>query len=115
MNKGELEKLSKSQLINLILQQTQKTIKPIPTPCRSEKEMIRNYNEENIIEPPLAFRDDYKPIPAPRTKRTIEQQPLQLLKMIVDASLYISYLPEYFQKDYRYAVQLTMDMKIMTF
>ena len=31
--------------------------------------------------------------------------------MIVDASLYISYLPKYFQNDYRYTPQLTMEWK----
>ena len=57
MNKAELEKISKSELINLILQQNQKTTKrkPIPTPRRSVKEMIQDY-EENIIKPPLEFR-----------------------------------------------------------
>ena len=60
--------------------------------------MIQDY-EENIIQPPLEFRDDYKPTPASRTKKTIEIQPVQLPKMIVDASLYISYLPKYFKKD----------------
>ena len=45
MNKAELEKLSKLQLINLILQQNKKTIKrkPIPSPCCTVKEMIQDY------------------------------------------------------------------------
>ena len=58
MNKSQLEKLSKSELINLILQQNRKTIKgkPIPTPRHSVKEMIQEY-EDNIIRPPFKFRD----------------------------------------------------------
>ena len=72
--------------------------------------MVKDY-EDNIIELPLEFRDDYKPIPAPRTKKTIKKQPVQMPKMMVDASLYISYLLEYFQKDYRCAPQLTMESK----
>ena len=42
--------------------------KPIPTPRKSVKQMVQDY-EDNIILPPLEFRDDYKPIPKPRTKQ----------------------------------------------
>ena len=89
MNKSSLNKLSKSQLINLLLQQneeikqTQQKIaalqpknvepqpkKPIPTPRKSVKKMVQEY-EDNIILPPLEFRDDYKPIPKPRTKKPV--------------------------------------------
>ena len=42
--------------------------RPIPTPRKSVKQMAQEY-EDNIILPPLEFRDDYKPLP--RTK--IEQ------------------------------------------
>ena len=72
MNKTSLEKLSKSQLIELLLQQNVKPQprKPIPTPCKSVKQMVLDY-EDNIILPPLEFRDDYKPIPKPRTKKPI--------------------------------------------
>ena len=90
MNKRDLEKLSKSQLIKLLLNQkkrkpeiiiaddtkpvptprTYKSRRPIPTPRKSVKQMAKEY-EENIILPPPEFRDNYKPVPAPRTK--IEQ------------------------------------------
>ena len=33
--------------------------------------MVQQY-EDNIISPPPEFRDDYKPIPAPRTKKTLQ-------------------------------------------
>ena len=42
----------------------------IPTPRKSVKQMVQDY-EENIILPPLEFRDDYKPIPKPRTKKPV--------------------------------------------
>ena len=90
MDKRTLKKLSKSQLINLLLKQNieikkslQKNMKqqpknndnvkprrPIPTPRKSVKQMVQDY-EDNIIIPPLEFRDDYKPVPLPRTKKPV--------------------------------------------
>ena len=76
MNKGDLKNLTKTQLINLILKQNAKpipkprTTKPIPLPRKSVKQMVQDY-EENIILPPLEFRDDYKPVPLPRTKKPV--------------------------------------------
>ena len=84
MNKRDLKKLTKKQLIKLLLkQQAQKprngvnehediiqppeqfrdTYKPIPR--KSVKQMVNEH--EDIIQPPEQFRDTYKPIPAPRT------------------------------------------------
>ena len=56
--------------------------RPIPTPRKSVKSMIDAY-ENNIILPPLEFRDDYKPVPAPRTKkpRTVKPVPLPRTKI----------------------------------
>ena len=85
MNKTSLKKLSKSELINLLLKQEKKPKiiieddtkpvparkRPIPTPRKSVKDMVQQY-EDNIISPPPEFRDDYKPIPAPRTKKTLK-------------------------------------------
>ena len=84
MNKASLEKLSKSELINLVLKQHKpKNIivddtkpvpaqkRPIPTPRKSVKDMVQQY-EDNAISPPPQFRDDYKPIPAPRTKKPLQ-------------------------------------------
>ena len=81
MNKTSLKKLSKSELINLLLKQEKKPKiiieddtkpvparkRPIPKPRKSVKDMVQQY-EDNIIIPPPEFRDDYKPIPLPRTK-----------------------------------------------
>ena len=85
MNKTSLKKLSKSELINLLLKQEKKPKiiieddtkpvparkRPIPTPRKSVKDMVQQY-EDNIILPPSEFRDDYKPIPAPRTKKPLQ-------------------------------------------
>ena len=60
MNKSDLKKLSKAELIDLLLKKQQKR-KPIPILRRSVQQMVADY-EQNII------RD--KPIPAPRTKIT---------------------------------------------
>ena len=47
-----------------------RTRKPVTTPRKSVKDMVKDY-EDNIILPPPEFRDDYKPIPAPRTKKPV--------------------------------------------
>ena len=81
MDKTNLENLRKSDLINLILklqksknvvaddaQPSPKTRRPVPTPRKSVKDMVKEY-EDIIILPPPKFRDDHKPIPLPRTKK----------------------------------------------
>ena len=86
MNKGDLKNLTKTQLINLLLKQNNeikvsqqqnakpipkpRTTKPVPLPRKSVKQMVQD-NEDNIILPPLEFRDDYKPVPLPRTKKPV--------------------------------------------
>ena len=64
MSESDLQKLSKDQLIDLLLKQQQK---PLPKPRKSVKQMAQDY-EDNIILPPLEFRDGYKPISAPSKK-----------------------------------------------
>ena len=63
MNKSFLEKLSKSELIELLLQKNEiiddKPRRPVPTPRKSVKDMVKEY-EDNIILPPPQFRDDQK-------------------------------------------------------
>ena len=81
MDEKNLKKLSKSELINLLLKQRKSKIvvvddtkpspkprKPVPTPRKSVKDMVKEY-EDNIISPPPQFRDNHKPIPLPRTKK----------------------------------------------
>ena len=90
MNKRDLKKLTKAQLIKLLLkQQAQKhediiqpippprtgkweNVKPKPVPRKSVKQMVKEY--EDIIQPPEQFRDVYKPIPKPRTDRPPKMQ-----------------------------------------
>ena len=92
MDKASLKKLSKSELIKLLLKQSkdvesnvQENIKrrrPIPTPRRNVKDMVKRY-EENIILPPMQFRDNYKPIPKQRTvKRKPVPTPRTVIKQI---------------------------------
>ena len=85
MDKASLKKLSKSELINLLLKQEKKPKiiivddtkpspklrRPVPTPRKSVKNMVQQY-EDNIISLPPEIRDDYKPIPAPRTKKPLQ-------------------------------------------
>ena len=71
VDKASLKKLSKSQLIKLLLKHEKPAQRrPIPTPRKSVKQMVKQY-EDNIILPPAEFRDNYKPVPAPRTKKPI--------------------------------------------
>ena len=79
MNTRSLSNLTKSQLISLLIKQNleikqllQQNMQqqPVPKPRKSVKQMVQDY-EENIILPPLEFRDDYKPTPKPRTKKPV--------------------------------------------
>ena len=90
MNKTTLQDLTKYQLINLLLKQNLeikklllknmklqpknddniKPKRPIPTPRKSVKQMVQDY-EDNIILPPIPKPRTKKPVPSPRTK--IEQ------------------------------------------
>ena len=103
MNKSELKKLSKSQLIRLLLKhddlltkltskpkpiaKPRSITKPKPEPRKSVKEMVREY-EDNIILPPPEFRDDYKPVPLPRTQKPIPmprtQKPVPMLRTKIE-------------------------------
>ena len=72
MNKSDLEKLSKSQLIQLLLKQDLEmkkfeSRKPIPAPRKSVKQMVQEY-EDNIILPPTPKPRTKKPTPLLRTK-----------------------------------------------
>ena len=60
MEKSSLEKMSKSELIDLLLEQISNK-RPIPAPRKSVKLMAQKY-EENVI----------KPIPKPRTQKSID-------------------------------------------
>ena len=83
MDKASLKKLSKSKLIKLLLKQDKPAPRrPIPTPRKSVKEMVKQY-EDNIIQPPAEFRDNYKPIPTPRTKKNAVKKPVPTPRTII--------------------------------
>ena len=92
MEKKYLKKLTKGQLIELLLKKEKKpkvvivddtkptrptppprtgkweNVKPKPVPRKSVKQMVKEY--EDIIQPP----DGYKPIPKPRTDRPLQMR-----------------------------------------
>ena len=71
MEKKDLKKLTKGQLIKLLMNQRKEptppprtgkweSVKPKPVPCK-------RVNEDLILPSPEQFQDGYKPIPKPRT------------------------------------------------
>ena len=97
MNKRDLKKLTKAQLIRLLLkQQAQK-------PSNSAKQMVNDY--EDIIQPPEQFRDTYKPIPPPRTGKweSIKPKPVprKSVKQMVKEYEDIIQPPEQFRDGYK--------------
>ena len=80
MEKKDLKKRTKGQLIKLLMNQRKK---PIPPPRTGKWESVKpkpvppkSVNEDLILPPPEQFQDKYKPIPKPRTER-----PLQIPKI----------------------------------
>ena len=57
--------------------ETEKEYKLIPKSRKTVKQMVQEY-EDNIILPPPQFRDNYKPVPLPRTKKTVPEKPVPL-------------------------------------
>ena len=75
MDKKDLKKLSKSQLIKMLLKRDIVN-KPIP-PQESVKlkpVLRKSVTEDLILPPPEKFQDRYKPIPKPRTDRPLQMQ-----------------------------------------
>ena len=121
MNKRDLKKLTKAQLIKLLLkQQAQKprnsvkhediiqppeqfrdTYKPIPR--KSVKQMVNEH--EDIIQPPEQFRDTYKLIPPPRTGKweSVKPKPVprDSVKQMVKEYEDIIQPPEQFRDTYK--------------
>ena len=88
MDKSFLETLSKSQLINLVLQvNAKKPIKidksvpkprrPVPTQRKSVKSIVQQYEDNIIIPTPRTKKPSEKPVPE---KRTIISQVEKALK-----------------------------------
>ena len=96
MEKKDLKKLTKGQLIKLLFekvsnhedlldndpfkdevaQEPTKHIKPTPPPRTGKWESVscKSVNEDLILPPPEQFQDGYKPIPKPRTDRPLKIQ-----------------------------------------
>ena len=88
MYKQDLTNLTKEQLINLLLKQNKKIqlLKnkletPTPASRKSVRQMAQDY-EDNIIPPPVEFRDDYKPVPKVRTIKRPVPAPRSVKKMV---------------------------------
>ena len=93
MNKRDLKKLTKVQLIKLLFkQQAQK-------PRNSVNE------HEDIIQPPEQLRDTYKPIPPPRTGKweSVKRKPVpcKSVKQMVNEYEGIIQPPEQFRDTYK--------------
>ena len=80
MEKKDLKKLTKGQLIKLLMNQRNK---PTPPPTTGKWESVKpkpvprkSVNGDLILPPPEQFQDGYNPIPKPRTDR-----PLQIPKL----------------------------------
>ena len=66
MNTRSLSKLTKSQLISLLMKKNLEIKKLLLNIMKQQPT-----NEDNIIQPPLEFKDDHKPVPTPRTKKPV--------------------------------------------
>ena len=90
MNKSDLKKLSKSELIKLILQQNTKPVpaprtkrpvpaprtkRPVPTPRKSVKELVDYFERQRLPAPPSEWLQEIeqlnRPVPAPRSKKPV--------------------------------------------
>ena len=96
MNTHALNNLTKSQLINLLLKQNAEikllllqNMKQQPT------------NKDNIIQPPSEFKDDHKPVPAPRTKKPIPAPRKTVKQMVQEYEDNIIQPPLEFRDDYK--------------
>ena len=92
MKENTLSKLSKSQLVNLLMNQSTK-IEKLSSKIKKLSSIINSKNNyENITEPPIEFRDDYKPVPLPR--KSVKQ-------MVQDYEDNIILPPLEFRDDYK--------------
>ena len=116
MNKRDLKKLTKKQLIKLLLKgQAQKPrnsvkhediIQP-PEQFRDTYKRVKQMVNENedIIQPPEQFRDTYKPIPPPRTGKweSLKPKPVprKSVKQMVKVYEDVIQPPEQFRDAYK--------------
>ena len=97
MNKRDLKKLTKAQLIRLLLKQEKN--RQAQKPSNSVKQMVNEY--EDVIQPPEQLRDAYKPIPPLRNGKwkNVKPKPVprKSVKQMVKEYEDISQQPEQFQ------------------
>ena len=74
--------------------------KPIPTPRKSVNQMAQEY-ESSVIQPPPEFRDDYKPIPLPRTKKPIPAPRKSVNQMVQEYESNVIQPPLEYRDDYK--------------
>ena len=74
--------------------------KPSPTPRTSVKQMAQEY-ESSVIQPPPEFRDDYKPVPLPRTKKPIPAPRKSVNQMVQEYESSVIQPPPEFRDDYK--------------
>ena len=109
MEKKDLKKLTKGQLIKLLMNQQKK---PTPPPRTGKWESVKpkpvlqkSVNEDIILPPPEQFRDTYKPIPPPRTGKRESVKPKSVpcksVKQMVKEYEDIIQPPEQFRDGYK--------------
>ena len=74
--------------------------KPIPKPRKSVNQMTQEY-ESSVIQPPLEYRDDYKPIPLPRTKKPIPTPRKSVNHMVQEYESNVIQPPLEYRDDYK--------------
>ena len=111
MDEKNLKKLSKSELLKLLLKQHKSKIvvvddtkpspklrRPVPTPRKSVKDMVQQY-EDNIIIPPPEFRDDTKP--SPKLRRPVPTPRKSVKHMVQQYEDNIIIPPPEFRDDHK--------------
>ena len=109
MEKKDLKKLTKGQLIKLLMNQRKK---PTPPPRTGKWESVKpkpvprkRVNEDTILPPSEQFRNTYKPIPPPRTGKWKSVKPKSVLckcvKQMVKEYEDIIRPPEQFRDGYK--------------
>ena len=101
MCENNLSSLTKQQLIKILLKQSLEMEKLSRKKEKLSRINVRNNYEDNIILPPSEFRDDYKPIPKPRTKKPIPFPRRNVKKMVQDYEDNIILPPPEFKDDYK--------------
>ena len=96
MNTRSLSKLTKSQLISLLMKQNLEIKKLLLNNMKQQPT-----NEDNIIQPPLEFKDDHKPVPTPRTKKPVPAPRKNVKQMVQEYEDNIIQPPLEFRDDYK--------------